>query len=77
MSYEQTIAMTVEAAIADGKTIADVTVPLIDQIARAVVIGLKRNADNEHRRAARDGMVEIIRNQLDEAVARHDQHHSA
>jgi hypothetical protein len=73
VTYETTIAMAVEAAIAEGKTIAEVTNPLVDQIARSIIVGLRRSATPAVRRGARDGMVELIRNNLDEAVARYDQ----
>ncbi len=71
MSYSAEVALTVEAAIARGMTISDVTTPLIDQIARAVVLGLRNNTEPRLRREARDGMVEILRHDLDQAVAKY------
>lgn len=65
MSYEATIAVAVETALAAGLTADRAMAPLIDQIGRITVLGA-RGA-----RGARDGMIEIIRNDLDEAVARH------
>jgi hypothetical protein len=63
--------MLVEKEITKGVKAGDILDPLVENLAR-VIVGTARSAPEHQRKATLESLVEIIRNDLDGAVVRHD-----
>lgn len=71
MSFHDVISTQIRELVAAGVPAANITAPLINGLAH-VLVAANRSVPADIQKESLEGMVEIARNELDEAVVHYD-----